>query len=193
MKQTIVIATGNQGKLKEFYAILGSDNFEFKSLKDIGFFDEIIEDGDTFEANARIKAVAVQTFCNLPVMADDSGIEVDALDARPGIYTARFAGEHATDQQNNDKLLNELSGNTNRGAQFVCALCHLDSNGAETIVRGEVKGTIVEEPIGDQGFGYDPLFIPNGSEKTFGQMGMVEKKVLSHRGEAIKKIKTLVF
>ncbi|MGL1903890.1 MAG: RdgB/HAM1 family non-canonical purine NTP pyrophosphatase [Fibrobacterales bacterium] len=188
MKQTIVIATGNQGKLKEFYAILGSDNFEFKSLKDIGFTDEIIEDGDTFEANARIKAVAVQKFCNLPVMADDSGIEVDALDARPGIYTARFAGEHATDQQNNDKLLSELSGNTNRGAQFVCALCYLDGTGSETIVRGEVKGSIVVSPRGIHGFGYDPLFVPNEYDKTFAEMSMVEKKSLSHRGEAIKKI-----
>lgn len=192
MKQTIVIATGNQGKLKEFYTILGDEQFEFKSLKDIGFTDEIVEDGDTFEANAKIKAHAVHSFCNLPVMADDSGIEVDALEGRPGIYTARFAGVGATDDENNQKLLKELYGNENRGAQFVCALCYLDCDGNEVIVRGEVRGSILQKEIGDNGFGYDPLFMPDGYDRSFGQMTMQEKKSLSHRGEAIKKIKPLI-
>jgi len=193
VKQTIVIATGNQGKLKEFYTILGSERFEFKSLSDIGFHDEIIEDGDTFEANAIIKAHAVRAFCDLPVMADDSGIEVDALGGKPGIYTARFAGENATDLENNEKLLHELSENSNRGAQFVCALCFIDALGNETVVRGEVKGSILESPVGDRGFGYDPLFVPVGTTMSFGQMSMEDKKALSHRGEAIKKLKKASF
>jgi XTP/dITP diphosphohydrolase len=193
MKQIVVIATGNQGKLKEFYSILGSEHFEFKSLHDIGFTDEIIEDGKTFEDNAVIKARAVHAFCNLPVMADDSGIEVDALGGRPGIYTARFAGVGASDQQNNTKLLSELNGSADRGAQFVCALCYIDENHIETIVRGEVRGVVLDKESGSNGFGYDPLFMPNGYDKSFGQMTMQEKKSLSHRGEAIKKIKAELF
>ncbi len=193
MKQVIVIATGNQGKLKEFYKILGEELFEFKSLKDIGFDDEIIEDGNTFEANAIIKAEVVRKFSNLPVMADDSGIEVEALNGAPGIYTARYAGENATDEENNAKLLGALETSSNRNAQFVCALCYIDATGTQTVVRGEVKGTIMQKGIGNMGFGYDPLFAPIGSEKTFGQMTMEEKKSLSHRGEALKKLRQVVF
>lgn len=193
-KQVLVIATGNPGKLKEFVHILGTDSFEFKTLQDIGFTDEIIENAPSFAGNAALKAQAVgdwvsTRFPSYCVLADDSGLEVFALNGAPGVRTARFAGEKATDEQNYRKLLSDLQGHLDRSARFVCSLCYWHPKQSLQIFEGECQGTIAEEPLGDQGFGYDPVFRPSqGNGRTFAQMGLSEKKSLSHRGEAIKKL-----
>tara|TARA_B110000483_G_C18126759_1_gene515928 strand:+ start:743 stop:1360 length:618 start_codon:yes stop_codon:yes gene_type:complete len=199
MSKEIVIATGNPGKLDEFRKILGSETFHFKTLKDIQFHADIVEDGDTFEANALIKARTIHQFHGGSVLADDSGLEVDALGGAPGIYTARFAGVGASDEANHQKLLKELQGVTedsDRGAKFVCVLAFINDQGEEFLFRGEVPGLIVRKPRGDQGFGYDPVFAPirineqgqESTEKTFAQMSHQEKKADSHRGRAIAKL-----
>jgi XTP/dITP diphosphohydrolase len=192
MKTTLVIATGNAGKVKEFQKILGDTQFEFKTLKDIGFTDEIVEDGDSFAANAEIKARAVYAYLqkqNLPwpVLADDSGLEVRALHNEPGIYTARYAGVGASDQQNYEKLLQNLATQTDRAARFVCWLCWFDGI-THKLFEGYCAGHVLLEPRGSEGFGYDPVFEPDGYARSFGEMSHDEKKALSHRGEAIKHL-----
>lgn len=191
-KRTIVIATGNPGKVKEFQHILGSDAFEFKTLKDIGFTEDIVEDGASFVANAEIKARAVASFLqskNLdwPVLADDSGLEVVALGGAPGIYTARYAGVGATDLANYEKLLENLAEDLDRRARFVCWLCWLQGNTVKHF-EGHCNGQILLTARGSQGFGYDPVFQPDGHSRSFGEMTHEEKKSLSHRGEAIKHL-----
>jgi XTP/dITP diphosphohydrolase len=183
--KTIVIATANPGKLKEFQKIMGED-FHFLTLKDIGFTEDIIEDGLSFAANAEIKARAVQKATQWPVLADDSGLEVNALGGAPGIYSARYAGEHGNDTANNQKLLKELSAKEDRSARFACALCYMSSEQEAIIFHGYCKGNILDKPRGKEGFGYDPLFQPDNYERSFGEMSHDEKKALSHRGEAIK-------
>lgn len=187
MKKQIVIATGNPGKLKEFQNIMGTEKFEFKTLKDIGFLEEIIEDGDSFEANSKIKAQAVFDFWKGPVFADDSGLEVFALNNEPGIYSARYSGKNANDHSNNEKLLKELHKKDDRSARFACALCYMDQNTEPVVFHGYCEGKILETAQGNNGFGYDPLFLPKGANETFAEMTMQQKKDLSHRGEAIKK------
>lgn len=196
MKTEILIATGNPGKTEEFRKILGDENFNFLTLKDIDFHDEIIEDGDSFEANAKIKAIALQDHYSGYILADDSGLEVEALGGAPGIYTARYAGIGATDQENYQKLLDDLKGETNRKACFVCVLALLSPDRELNLFRGEVPGWIQESPRGEQGFGYDPVFAPEReselqaqtSQKTFAEMSHVEKKSDSHRGRAIQQL-----
>jgi XTP/dITP diphosphohydrolase len=192
-KNTIVIATGNQGKVKEFQHILGAEFFEFLTLKDVGFTDEIVEDGNTFAANAEIKARAVADFLrekgkDWAVLADDSGLEVAALGGAPGIYTARYAGVGASDVANYEKLLENLEHEMDRRARFVCWLCWVKG---ETVkhFEGHCNGQILRSPRGNQGFGYDPVFLPEGFHKAFGEMTHEEKKALSHRGEAIKHLR----
>jgi len=192
----LVIATGNPGKVQEFRKILGDSNFEFLTLKDIGFSAEIVEDGDSFAANALIKAKAIFHYLkaqglNYPVLADDSGLEVDALGGAPGIFTARYAGVGATDQQNYQKLLTDLAGNPNRKARFVCWLCWFDAHGHQ-LFSGDCAGHILSAPRGEHGFGYDPVFEPMGYTRSFGEMDHDEKKSLSHRGEAIKHLQIVL-
>lgn len=189
----LVIATGNKGKLKEFIKILGETQYQFLTLGDIGFSDPIVEDGSTFEENARIKARVVATFLQAQgkhwtVLADDSGLEVDALGGAPGIYTARYAGEKASDADNIQKLLSELQGNSQRKARFVCALCWHSST-EEKVFHGECPGTILTAPKGSEGFGYDPIFEPNGHTRSFAEMTHDEKKSMSHRGFALQELK----
>lgn len=194
LKRRVVIATGNAGKVKEFTKILGETHFEFLTLKDIAFFEDIVEDGESFDANARIKAQAIADYLrskglDYPVLADDSGLEVQALGGAPGIYTARYAGIGATDQQNYEKLLRDLEGQEDRSARFVCCLCWLD--GPHTMVFvGDCAGRILHEPRGTDGFGYDPVFEPLGHLRSFGEMSHEEKKALSHRGAAIHALRT---
>lgn len=189
MKKQLLIATGNPGKTEEFKKILGTEEFEFLTLKDIGFHEEIIEDGTTFEANALIKARAVSKHYSGYILADDSGLEVDALGGAPGIYTARYAGVGASDEENYNKLLKSLEGNPSRGAQFVCVIAIRTPLGKEATFRGEIKGEIQSHPRGDQGFGYDPIFAPitsEGTPLTYAQMSHEAKKADSHRGRAIE-------
>ena len=185
----IVLASNNKNKIRELHAILSEKlggEVEILSLGDIGFTGDIVEDGETFEANAQIKARAVSALGYIGV-GDDSGLSVDALDGAPGIYSARFAGDH-DDEKNNDKLLRELENVTDRGAAFVCCIaCSFPSEMgiSDFTVRGEARGVITRERSGKGGFGYDPLFYVPKIGRTFAQMSEDEKNSISHRGVAL--------
>jgi non-canonical purine NTP pyrophosphatase (RdgB/HAM1 family) len=182
----IVVATRNQGKVRELSRYLSALQVDLLSLNDIGFTHEIAETGSTFCENARLKAETVANFCNFPVLADDSGLEVDALDGEPGVRSARFAGENATDELNNQKLLTLLKGQTNRRARFKCCLCFASPGKDSQFFEGTCEGNILTIPQGEGGFGYDPLFVPIGHEKSFATLSIQEKQIFSHRGKALK-------
>ncbi|WIG45789.1 XTP/dITP diphosphatase [Bacillus halotolerans] len=193
MKEAI-IATHNPGKVKEFKEILEPKGYEVKSLAEIGFTDEIEETGHTFEENAILKAEAVAKAVNKMVIADDSGLSVDNLGGRPGVYSARYAGEQKDDQANIDKVLNELRGieKEQRTARFRCALA-VSIPGEETkTVEGHVEGYVAEEPRGEYGFGYDPIFIVKDKDKTMAELTSDEKNKISHRADALKKLSKLL-
>ncbi|MCY9184771.1 XTP/dITP diphosphatase [Bacillus halotolerans] len=193
MKEAI-IATHNPGKVKEFKEILEPKGYEVKSLAEIGFTDEIEETGHTFEENAILKAEAVAKAVNKMVIADDSGLSVDNLGGRPGVYSARYAGEQKDDQANIDKVLSELKGSEKeqRTARFRCALA-VSIPGEETkTVEGHVEGYIAEEPKGEYGFGYDPIFIVKDKDKTMAELTSDEKNKISHRADALKKLSKLL-
>ena len=203
MKHLFVIATGSAGKIRDFAHILGTDHYEFKTLKDIGFDEDIIEDGNTFAENAIIKSNTTAQWLakrdiEATVLADDSGLEVFALNGEPGIYSARYCGKHGDDEANNVKLMKKLEGIEDRKARYFCALSYQtvtkNENGEFVISKpiifeGECRGEINHAPVGDMGFGYDPLFVPDGETRTFAQMELEEKKKISHRGNAIRALK----
>ena len=193
MKQ-VIIATKNAGKAKEFEHIFNQYNVVVKSLLDFDGIEEIVEDGQTFEENALIKARAIAKQFNQVVIADDSGLEVDALDGRPGVYSARYAGEGRNDQANIEKVLSELEGipTQERSARFVCALALVTPEGEESVVRGTCEGQILSECIGNEGFGYDPIFYLPELGKTMAQIPKSQKNVLSHRAEAFKKLQDIL-
>lgn len=187
----IVFATGNKHKIEEFSAILQRyiPSVEILSMKDVGIFDDIVEDGTTFEENAMIKARAVAKYGYIGV-ADDSGLSVDALNGAPGIYSARYAGEHGNDKKNNLKLLDDMKNKDERGGAFVCAIaCAFPNEDSreDFCVRGECRGLILHEEKGQGGFGYDPLFYVAEYQKTFGELHPDEKNKISHRAVATKK------
>jgi len=184
MKQ-IVLATRNQGKVNELMALAQDFNLDiqFLSLTDVGFNKSIDETGESLSENARIKAWEVAKEVNLPVLADDSGLFVEHLKGAPGVYSARYSGESATDNMNNEKLLSVLKGVENRNAFFSTVLC-LVSNKKEVLFEGVLNGTITNEPLGTDGFGYDPIFIPSEGIKTFAEMNQQEKNGYSHRKNA---------
>ncbi len=190
MKKTIVLASGNKHKLDELRAIL--DGYQVLSLVDIAFADEIVEDGETFAENALIKARAVHACCGLTVIADDSGVCVEALGGEPGVYSARYSGEDATDEKNNAKLLEKLTGMENRSAVFVSAAAAVFRDGSEACEIGVVRGRIGYTPRGNGGFGYDPLFICDETQKTYAEMTPEEKNALSHRQRAFAKLKIVI-
>lgn len=186
----LIVATKNQGKINEFRQMFSKYNISVKSLLDIDRTIDIEETGTTFEANAVIKAEAIVELIGLPVVADDSGLEVDALNGEPGVYSARYAGMDKDDEKNTAKLLRELEGKTEdeRAARFVCAVA-VARPGKETFVkRGTCEGTITTEPQGTNGFGYDPVFIPKGSTRTMAEHSSEEKNAISHRHHAIEQI-----
>ncbi len=196
MKRLVVVATGNPGKVREFARAFEQEGFEFRTQRDVGFLEDVDENGKIFAENARIKAVAVAKYLKdrelaATVIADDSGLEVKALDGAPGIHSARFAGVHGDSLANNEKLLRELKCAADRSARFVTALCVIDEAGFEHYVEGECRGRILEDFRGTEGFGYDPLFVPEGHERTFAEMSIEEKQSLSHRGRAIENLKAL--
>ena len=193
MKQEkIILATSNLHKLEEVRVIL--DHYEIMSLKDINFADEIIEDGNSFEENALIKARFIHNITNQTVIADDSGLCVDYLKGAPGIYSARYAGQPTDDQANNDKLLKAMQGvpQEQRTAYFVSAAAIVFENGQELVCRGEVSGKIGFEPIGENGFGYDPLFICDETGIRYAQMNVEDKNSISHRKRAFAKLKPII-
>lgn len=183
---TICLATNNAHKVEELQQMLG-DKFTIKTLADIGFTDEIEETETTFQGNSRLKARHIYDKFQLITIADDSGLEVEALNGEPGIYSARYAGEHGNHAKNNAKLLTELAGKTNRNAQFRSVITLIHDN-EETQFEGIVKGKISTELSGIDGFGYDPLFTPEGFDRTFAEMTMEEKNPISHRGLAVEKL-----
>ncbi|MBP2000443.1 XTP/dITP diphosphohydrolase [Paenibacillus shirakamiensis] len=195
-KQVLIVATGNSGKVKEFVHALSSQDTIVKSMADYPDIPEVIEDGLTFAENARKKAKTVGDVLGLRVLADDSGLCVDQLEGRPGVYSARYAGEHASDAENNEKLLHDLAElslgeDTEQPllspARFVCHLALYDpATGEFTEAEGTVEGMIVSEPVGQGGFGYDPLFYLSKYDKTMAQLTMQEKQAISHRGEALR-------
>lgn len=184
----IVAATHNKGKIREFQRILGRLGFETVSQNDVGIYAQPEENGITFEENAIIKANAVAELCDCAVMADDSGLCVEALDGRPGVYSARYAGDGATDSQRVEKLLSEMKDKTNRNAKFVSAIAFIMPDGEQITVTGETFGTIAYEPSGSDGFGYDPIFVSEDLGKTFAEASSEEKDSVSHRGRALDKL-----
>lgn len=191
-QKKLIVATKNKGKLKEIREIL--DGVEVIGLCDLPLSLDIVEDGSTFEENALKKAEVLMRELSAPVLADDSGLEVDALGGRPGVFSARYAGENASDEDNMNKLLDEL-GNTptdQRGARFVCVMCLVTPDGKHYTARGETKGRILNAPQGENGFGYDPLFYNEEYAKTFAQLSSDEKNELSHRGRALRQMHELL-
>lgn len=184
----ILFATNNRNKINEIQSILGS-NFELISLKDIGCNEELPETQNTLEGNALEKASYVSTHYNVDCFADDTGLEIDALGGRPGVYSARYAGEERNSERNSDKVLNELTGITDRKAKLRTVIV-LIRNGKKYQFEGEVKGVIAPFRKGNMGFGYDAIFMPNDDSRgrSFAEMTLEEKNAISHRAKAFKKL-----
>ncbi len=182
----IVVATTNDHKLQELRKIM-PESFKITGIRDLGFMEDIPETGDTFAANALQKAHYIYQRIKKTCLADDSGLEVNALDGKPGVFSARYAGPEADSVNNLRKLLFEMKGLTNRTARFktVLALIH---NNQEFLFEGVINGRIAETPSGEKGFGYDPVFIPQGYNRTFSEMSADEKNSISHRAEAVRKL-----
>ncbi len=188
---TIVLATRNRKKAEELKRILSVPDIKILTLDDFSDFPEVVEDMDTFEGNAMKKASVISHYTGLTAIADDSGLEVDALNGAPGVFSARYAGGNASDGENIEKLLDELSNvpDKMRTARFVCCIAIAFPDGREKTFWGYVHGTIGRIPKGYIGFGYDPIFYPDGSDLTFAEMTPSEKDLLSHRKEALAKLK----
>lgn len=184
--EKLVFATNNAHKLQEIKQLL-KGKFEVLSLKEIGFEQEIAEPHETLVENAFEKARVVHRFCGLNVFADDTGLMVEALGGAPGVYSARYAGEDCSFQDNVNKLLREMKGETHRKASFQTVIA-LIFNGDEHHFVGEVKGAITENPRGEKGFGYDPVFQPENHTTTFAEMTDEAKNAISHRGRAVQKL-----
>ena len=182
----LVFATNNKHKLDEVRAIVG-DRVEVLSLKDIGCHDDIPETADTLQGNALIKARYIYEKYGADCFADDTGLEVDALDGEPGVYSARYAGEDCSSEANMQKLLHNLTGKKNRNAQFRTVIA-LIIKGEEKLFNGIVTGRITEEKMGDSGFGYDPVFVPEGFSESFAQMSSEMKNSISHRFRATEQL-----
>jgi XTP/dITP diphosphohydrolase len=186
----IVLATRNKKKIAEMKRITQNMSISIFTLDDFPGCPEVVEDGATFEENATKKARAVSAFTGKAALADDSGLEVYALEGAPGILSARFAGKGADDRKNTERLLFEMRSVSmeQRGARFVCSIALAFPDGSIHTFQGYAEGTIGIEPRGSRGFGYDPVFYPEGHERTFAEMDDNEKDVLSHRGKALKKV-----
>lgn len=192
MNKRIILASNNKNKIREISEILSPLGYEVISQRDAGAELDVEETGTTFAENAALKARAVHDLCGLPVIADDSGLAVDFLDGAPGVYSHRYAGENASDADRNEKLLRELEGvnDEKRGAKFICVICFIDENGSEKLIRGECCGKIGYEPLGDNGFGYDPVFMYG--ERSFAQITAEEKNKISHRAKALEGLCTFL-
>ena len=198
----VVLASKNPHKLVEISAILQPLQVELVLESELGVDIEVEETGQTFEENSFLKAHAVMQATGLPALADDSGIAVDALNGAPGVYSARYAGEHGNDAANNEKLMAEMQNVPvgQRAAKFVSAVCLILPDGRELVVTGECPGSVALTPAGDNGFGYDPLFVPdavglpgggtvpNTAHRTYAELADAEKDAISHRGRAMEKL-----
>ena len=189
LDRPLVLATRNQGKIREFKELLSDFQIEIKSLQDFGPLSPILEDGETFEENAYKKAHLTAKMLGFPVLADDSGLMVDALGGRPGVHSARYAGENASDKENNLKLLEAMEGLKNRKATFKCVIIVAVPTGPALTYEGQCDGEIAREMKGDHGFGYDPLFYYPPLKKTFAQLSVEKKNRVSHRGKAMANLR----
>jgi XTP/dITP diphosphohydrolase len=190
MSHIFIIASNNAHKVSEIQLLIGSD-FTLKTLDDIGFTEDIPETGDTLVENALIKARHIYNIYQQNCFADDSGLEIEALDGAPGVYSARYAGEPVNHQKNNEKVLAALLGKSNRNAAFRIVIA-LIFEGQEFIFEGKIEGKITESLKGSNGFGYDPIFQPNGYEQCFAEMSLSEKTQISHRGIAVAKLAAFI-
>ncbi len=190
MKQ-LLVATRNRGKIKEIRALLDGLVQEVLCAADLPDLPETVEDGATFAENALKKAREACKATGLPTLADDSGLVVDGLGGRPGVFSARFAGPDADDAANNSKLLQEVIGlnQAERSAAFVCSMAYVSPDGVEQLFEGRVGGSIIDQPRGEHGFGYDPLFLVNGYQQTMAELPLEEKNRISHRGQALQAFK----
>ena len=189
----VLIATNNKHKVEEIETALNFEGWEFLTLADCEPYPEPVEDADTFEGNALIKARAAHEATGLAALADDSGLAVDALGGAPGVFSARYCGVHGDDDANNAKVLAELEGvpDEERTARFVCALAFVDEDGTEITAFGTIEGRIAHGLSGEGGFGYDPMFLPDefGGAKTLAEVSQKEKNAISHRGNALRALK----
>lgn len=181
----LIFATHNPNKAEEIQEML--PEFAVQSLADIDFANEIPETGDTLEENALIKARTIFGKTNKACFADDTGLEVEALDGAPGVYSARYAGDEADPEKNMTKLLKELEGKSFRNAAFRTVIAYIDAAGKQQLFEGSVSGEILEERTGEGGFGYDPIFKPMGYDQSFAEMTPIQKNEISHRGRAVKR------
>jgi XTP/dITP diphosphohydrolase len=189
----IVLATRNRKKVEELKRMFPGHKITFKTLDSFPGCPEVEEDGQTFRANAKKKALTVARYTGCPALADDSGLEVKALDKAPGVFSARYAGEQSDDKRNVKKILREMRTvitKKERKARFICCIVFALPDGKCRTFTGYVNGTIAETPKGYNGFGYDPIFYPDGHDRTFAEMADLEKDALSHRGRAMKKLYT---
>lgn len=190
----LLVATRNRGKIKEIKALLDGLVEEIICAADLPDLPETVEDGATFAENALKKAREASKATGLAVLADDSGLVVDGLGGRPGVHSARFAGVDANDAANNVKLLQEVAGlsQVERRAAFVCSMAYVSPDGVEQLFEGRVGGTIIDQPRGDHGFGYDPLFLVNGYQQTMAELPLEVKNRISHRGQALRAFKNFL-
>ena len=190
----IVLATRNKGKIRELARIFAHELPEVELLGTDNFPDlaDVDETEDSFEGNALLKAVAVSRITKLPAIADDSGLAVDHLKGAPGIYSARYSGVHGDDEANLQKVLREMEGIANRRAQFVCAAAFVAPNGYQKVIRAEMVGELISQPRGANGFGYDPIFVPEGFAQTTGEMAPDLKDSISHRGKAMRELAQII-
>lgn len=194
MSKRMIFATGNEGKMKEVRMILADLGYEILSLKDIGYDKEIIEDGNTFEENALIKAKTIAKERNEIVLADDSGLEVDYMDKQPGIYSARFLGEDTSYHVKNQYIIDQLKDAKleERTARFVCAIACAFPDGKTLTTRGTIEGYIGYEERGENGFGYDPIFMVPEFNCSTSELDLEQKNKISHRGKALEAMKKLI-
>ena len=188
-RQLLVLATRNSGKTREIREFLRDFPVEIKNLDDLGPIPPVEEDGTTFDENAYKKASFTAKVLGLPALADDSGLEVEALGGAPGVHSARYAGQSATDAENNAKLLHKMDGETNRAAAFTCVISIAVPSGAALTYEARCEGLIAEAPDGNKGFGYDPVFYYPPLKRTFAQLSAEEKNRVSHRGKALAELK----
>lgn len=184
--KNLVFATGNIHKLQEVQGLF-KEGFALSCLKDVNITEEIPETADNLVDNALQKARYVYEKCGIPCFADDTGLEVDALGGAPGVYSARYAGEQKDSKLNMLLLLKNMNGKTNRDARFRTIIAYIDENSQEHIFEGEIKGKIIENMAGENGFGYDPIFVPEGYEETFAELSSEIKNTISHRARAMEK------
>lgn len=192
MIKKIIFASNNKGKIRELKDILSPMGIEVVSQREAGFDIEADETGTTFAENSAIKAKAIYELAKIPVLADDSGLCVDALDGQPGVYSHRFAGENATDEEKCRYILEKLENisDEKRTARFICDMCFIDENGREYHAEGRCEGKIGKEEKGNNGFGYDPIFVVGN--RTLAELKEAEKNKISHRAEALKKMKEIL-